>query len=143
MQDILNDRRPNCGSPHKDNKHLNHCTDPGWRRLFCEDVQQLKQWLYHNNQTDPELVFWIPYYLLLQGQTPMADLRPNMSPGMREAASSQDTIGWMKFLHGKVSWKIVQLQSSYGTVTGSNLMPTQWAKWLVERMAIPKLHIAP
>jgi hypothetical protein len=61
----LDDRCPNCGSPHKDNKHLNHCTDPSRCGLFCEDVRQLKQWLYHNTQTDPELVFWISYYLLL------------------------------------------------------------------------------
>jgi hypothetical protein len=62
IQDILDNRCPNCGSTHKDNKHLNRCTDPGWPSLFRKDVQQLTQWLYHNNQTDPELAFWIPYY---------------------------------------------------------------------------------
>jgi hypothetical protein len=29
IQGILDNRCPNCGSPHKDNKHLNRCTDPG------------------------------------------------------------------------------------------------------------------
>jgi hypothetical protein len=132
IQDILDDRCPNCGSLHEDDKHLNRCTDHSRCRLFCKDVRQLKQWLYHNNQTDPELAFWIPYYLLIQGQTPMANLGPNISPAMRKAASSKDTIGWMEFLHWKESQKIVQLQLSYGTVTGSNLTPTQWAKRLVE-----------
>jgi hypothetical protein len=34
IQDILDDRCPNCGSPREDNKHLNRCTDEGrWRKF--------------------------------------------------------------------------------------------------------------
>ncbi len=39
IQDILDNRCSNCGSPHKDNKLLNLCTDPGRCRLFCKNVQ--------------------------------------------------------------------------------------------------------
>jgi hypothetical protein len=46
----------------------------------------------YNNHTDPELPFWIPYYLLLCGQTPMSELGP-MSAAMKEAAEEQDSIG--------------------------------------------------
>jgi hypothetical protein len=34
IQDILDDRCPNCGSPREDNKHLNRCPDKGRRRKF-------------------------------------------------------------------------------------------------------------
>jgi hypothetical protein len=108
IQDILNDRCPNCGSIQEDNKHLNHCPDSGRRRLFWSDVKELQKWLY-NNHTDPELAFWIPYYLPLRGQTPMLELG-SMSPAMREAAEAQDAIGWTEFLHRKVALKITRLQ---------------------------------
>ncbi len=32
IQDILDDRCPNCGSPQEDNKHLNRCPDKGRQR---------------------------------------------------------------------------------------------------------------
>jgi hypothetical protein len=34
IQDILDDRCPNCGMPQEDNKHLNRCPDKGRRRKF-------------------------------------------------------------------------------------------------------------
>ncbi len=112
IQDILDDHCPNCGSPREDNKHLNRCPDEGRRRKFRGDVKDLQKWLSKNNQTDPELAFWIPYYLLLRGQTPMAELSNTtrhlhspstmMTATTRKAAASQDSIGWTEFLHGKV-----------------------------------------
>jgi hypothetical protein len=91
IQDILDDRCPNCGSIQEDKKHLNPCPDSGRRRLFRSDAKELQKWLY-NNHFDPELAFWIPYYLLLWGQTPMSELG-SMSPAMREAVEAQDAIG--------------------------------------------------
>jgi hypothetical protein len=45
IQDILDDRCPNCGKQGEDNKHLNTCTDPGQICLFCDGVQQLSTWM--------------------------------------------------------------------------------------------------
>ncbi len=70
IQDILDDRCPNCGSPREDNKHLNRCPDEGRQQKFQENVKDLQKWLSRNNQTDPKLAFWIPYYLVrLQWQS--------------------------------------------------------------------------
>ncbi len=123
IQDILDDPSPNCGSPREDNKHLNRFPDKGRQQKFQEDVKDLQKWLSWNNQTDPKLAFLIPYYLLLQGQTPMAELSnmtrylhsPStmMTATMRDAAASQDAISWTEFLHRKVSLKIAQMQESY------------------------------
>ena len=55
---------------------------------------------------------------------------------MREAAASQDFIGWTEFLHGKVSVKIAQMQESYGRLASSKQSHRQWMKRLVERLIL-------
>ncbi len=40
IQDILDNRCLNCGSPWEDNKHLNRCPDKGRQRKFQEDIQR-------------------------------------------------------------------------------------------------------
>ena len=105
IQDILDDRCPNCGKRGEDNQHLNWCTDPGHVRLFHDGVCKLMKWMQKGNQTDTELAFWIREYLLHRGQVRMANLstlRP-MAAALREATESQDKIGWIEFLHSKVS----------------------------------------
>ncbi len=44
--------------------------------------------------------------------TNLATLRP-MSRAFQEVTQSQDEIGWVKFLHGKVSKKICTLQGAH------------------------------
>ena len=97
IQDILDDRCPNCGKRGEDNHHLNQCRDPGRVRLFREGVCKLTKWMQRGNQTDTELAFWIREYLLHRGQVRMANLATFwlMSAALREAAESQDMIGWI------------------------------------------------
>ena len=64
IQDILDDRCPNCGKQGEDNKHLNRCTNPGRVQLFRDGVRHLCKWMAARNQTDPELNFWVKEYLL-------------------------------------------------------------------------------
>jgi hypothetical protein len=101
IQDILDDRCPNCGKRGEDNHYLNRCTDPCRVCLFCNGVCKLTKWMRRENQTDTELDFLIREYLLHIGQVRMANLatlRP-MLAALQEAAESQDMIGWIEFLH--------------------------------------------
>ena len=52
IQDILDDRCPNCGERGEDNQHMNQCTDPGRVRLFRDGVRKLTKWMQKGNQTD-------------------------------------------------------------------------------------------
>jgi hypothetical protein len=61
-----------------------------------------------------------------------------MTPAMREAADSQEEIGWTEFLHRKVSLKITQMLESFGILAGCKLSGKQWTKQLVERL----IHIS-
>ncbi len=59
-----------------------------------------------------------------------------MTATTREAAASQDSIGWTEFLHGKVSVKIAQMQESYRRLASSKQSHRQWMKRLVERLIL-------
>jgi hypothetical protein len=74
IQDIFDNRCPNCGRCGEDNKQLNKCHNTGQVRLFRDSVCQLKAWMHKHNQTDIKLAFWINMYLLRRGQVQMTNL---------------------------------------------------------------------
>ena len=51
IQDILDDRCPNCGKRGKVNHNLNQCTDLGYVHLFPDGVCKLTKWMRKGNQT--------------------------------------------------------------------------------------------
>ena len=102
IQDLINDRCPNCLQRGEDAGHLNRCPDEGRQQLFREGVERLSRWMNEDNRTDPEVAYWFPKYLLLRGSVRMADLGP-MSPAFEKAARSQDMIGWRETTEGMLS----------------------------------------
>jgi hypothetical protein len=59
IQDILDDKCPNCGQARETSIHLNRCPDNGRTLLFKESVTNLSTWMHQHNRTDPELAYWI------------------------------------------------------------------------------------
>ena len=136
IQDILNDQCPNCGKQGEDNKHLNRCTNPGRVQLFRDGVRHLCKWMAKRNQTNPELIFWVREYLLHRGQVRMTNLTTlrRMSTAFSEVAQSQDGIGWVEFLHGKVSKKFRKIQDAHCILSGSHINGGDWMRQFVERL---------
>ena len=95
MQGQLDDKCPNCGLVEKA-EHLNVCPSESRTKLPEEGVELLEQWLGQDACTNSELAYWIPKYILFQGQHLMASLGP-MLASMLQAAQSQDLIGWPEF----------------------------------------------
>jgi hypothetical protein len=113
IQDILDDRCPNCSQGCETSMHLNRCPDHGRTMLFKEGVAKLSMWMHQNNCTDPELAYWIKKYLLFHGTRSFTSLVAEGGFGsldIRVAAVSQDLIRWTEFLHGKVSVEIMSIQ---------------------------------
>ncbi len=144
IQDILNNRCPNCGKQGEDNKHLNRCTDPGRIRLFQDRVGKLKRWMNKGHQTELELAFWVTQYLLHREQVRMANLAMlcPTSKTLQEGAESQDLISWGEFLHGKVLIKIHKIQEQEAhciiadtRINGANWM-MQFVRLLVESLTL-------
>ncbi len=132
----MDDRCPNCGKHGEDNKHLNTCTDPGCIRLFHDGVRQLSTWMTNQNQTDSKLAFWIREYHLHRGQVQMTNLIMiwPMSAAMYEVAQSQDAIGWMEFLHGKISTKMGKMQQAHCLLTNTSLNGDDWMVKLTKKL---------
>jgi hypothetical protein len=55
----------------------------------------------------------------------LATLWP-MSAALQEAAESQDMIGWIEFLHGKVSTKFWSIQHTHCIMVGTRISGDDW-----------------
>jgi hypothetical protein len=64
IQDLLDDKCPNCLQPQETSQHLNRCPDQGRTLLFKDGISTLVSWMHDHDRTDPELAFWIEKYLL-------------------------------------------------------------------------------
>mmetsp|Transcript_28742 Transcript_28742/g.61286 ORF Transcript_28742/g.61286 Transcript_28742/m.61286 type:complete len:178 (-) Transcript_28742:502-1035(-) len=80
------------------------------------------------DRTDPALAYWIKKYLLLHGCNSFASMSTmTATASLRQAAESQDKIGWFEFLHGKALVEIGAIQRFHCAVllcqmNGTNLM---------------------
>jgi hypothetical protein len=83
---------PNCGARETD-FHLMRCPDKDRTRLLIDTVKELEKWMETDGKTDPELIYWIPKYLLMRNNKPFSQLG-YMSEKMRSLTKSQDKIGW-------------------------------------------------
>jgi hypothetical protein len=68
------------------------CPDNNCTRLLVENVDELTKWMSQENQTDPEILYWIPKYILMRGDKPLSTMG-FMSPQFKALAASQDLIG--------------------------------------------------
>jgi hypothetical protein len=96
IQDLLDDKCPNCLQPQETSQHLNRCPDQGCTLLFKDSISNLVIWMHNHNQADPELAFWIEKYLLFCGERSFSSLVEEGGPAtplVSTAASSQDLIG--------------------------------------------------
>ena len=137
IQDSLDDKCPNCQQHQETSSHLNRCPDNGRTLLFKEGVEKLAAWMNQDNRTDPALAYWIEKYLLLRGCNSFASMG-TMNTSLRQAAESQDLIGWVEFLHGKVSVEIAKLQRFHCAASPCRMNGTDWMKHFVSHL----LHIS-
>ena len=120
IQDLLDDKCPNCLQPQETSQHLNRCPDQGRTLLFKDSISNLVTWMHDHNWTDPELAFYIKKYLLFCGTRSFSSLVEEgglATPLVSTAAASQDLIGWVEFLHGKVSVEFRTIQDIHCTLS--------------------------
>ncbi len=68
------------------------CPDNNRTRLLINNVEELKKWMETDSRTDPELIYWIPKYILMQKDKKISQLG-YMSQKIHTLAESQDKIG--------------------------------------------------
>ena len=131
IQGCDDDRCPNCLVGPERHTHLNQCLDPGRSLLFEKDVEDLHQWMSKN--TDPELRYWIRYYLILRGECTMAALG-EMPPAMAEVAAGFDTIGWVDIMHGRLPLALLRYQTTYCRSVHSRMTGKDWMRQFTTRI---------
>ncbi len=141
IQDLLDDKCPNCNHPRETSNHLNQCPKAGQTLLFQDSVAALTGWVNDYNQTDAELAYWIEKSLLFQGTrsfTSLVNAGGGGSSQILTAVASQDLIEWTEFLHGKVSKEIGRIQEVHCALSPYRIMGTDWMKSLVTHL----IHIS-
>jgi hypothetical protein len=54
--------------------HLMLCTNKDRTRLLVDNTEELSKWMEKDNITDPEIEYWIPKYILMQGDKPFSEM---------------------------------------------------------------------
>jgi hypothetical protein len=132
--DLLDDKCPNCLQPQETSQHLNRCPDQGCTLLFKDSISNLVAWMHNHNRTDPELAFWIKKYLLFCSTRSFSSLVEEGEPAtllVSTAAASQDLIGWVEFLHGKVSVEFRMIQDIHCALSSCRMTGEDWMKAFV------------
>jgi hypothetical protein len=134
IQDLLEDKCPKGLQPQETSQHLNRCPDQGRTLLFKDSISNLVMWMHEHDRTDPELAFWIKKYLLFQGTRSFSSLVDAGGPAtslVSTAAASQDLIGWVEFLHRKVSVEFRTMQDIHCTLSSCQMTGEDWMKAFV------------
>jgi hypothetical protein len=134
---ILDSKCPNCKQEQEKSHHLNKCPDHGMTLLFRESVATLVHWMHEHNRTDAELDYWIEKYLIFCGTCTLTHLVQDQgSSQIRDAAVSQDAIGWVEFLHGKVSIAIAKIQEIHCKLSLCRMTSNNWMKHFIGRLLL-------
>lgn len=109
------------------------CPDDSRTKLLGENVDDLASWMSRDNQTDPEILYWIPKYILMRGDRPLLAMG-FMSPQFKALAASQDLIGWRDFTEGHISTHFYVIQSFHLAMSSSHLNGEDWIKQFITRI---------
>jgi hypothetical protein len=101
--------------------------------LLINNTDKLGQWLERDGITDQELAYWIPKYILMQGNKPFADMGA-MSSRMKALAQSQDMIGYCNFMEGHIWTHFYKIQNFHLAMSNSFLNGANWAKQFISKI---------
>ncbi len=86
-----------------------------------------------DGRTDPELIYWISKFILMQNNKPFSQLG-YMSNKMRPLAESQDKIGWRNFTEGYISSHFYNIQRFHLLMSNNFLNGSNWTKQFISKL---------
>ena len=89
--------------------------------------------MLQDDRTDPEILYWIPKFILMRGCKPLSEMGA-MSHQFRALAESQDLIGRRDFTEGYVSTHFYPIQSSHLTMSSNYLNGEDWTKQFISKL---------
>ena len=127
------DRCPSCWSRKERARHLCECPSDSRTTLFLDNVADLESWLTLNNNTDPELAYWLIKYIMGRGKLKFAELG-QLSHDLHTAAVSQDRIGWRNMMEGRITKEFYGIQCVHLSKSHSRINGNDWMKGLINRL---------
>jgi hypothetical protein len=125
-------RCPNCGR-RETAMHLMLCPDKDCTKLLTETVDEQTKWMAQDDRTDPEILYWIPKFILMRGDKRFSEMGA-MSHQSRALAASQDLIGWRDFTERYISTHFYVIQSFHLTMSSSYLNGEDWTKQFISKL---------
>jgi len=122
---------PNCKKKETAD-HPNPCENSDRTKLLTLMADKLGNWM-SSNYGHPDLTYWLPRYIRLQGICRFQDL-PGLLPEMRKVARSQDLIPWTSVVRGKLSLEIMNLQAHHLICSPSKHNPHSLGKKLISQI---------
>jgi hypothetical protein len=122
----------NCGQQ-KTAMHIMLRTNEDCTKLPIKNIEDLTEWIAWDNKTDPEILYWIPKYILMRGDKPLSEMGC-MSPQSKALACSQDLIGWRDFTEGYISTHFYEIQSFHLAISSSYLNGEDWTKQFISKL---------
>jgi hypothetical protein len=86
-----------------------------------------------DNRTDPEILYWIPKYILMRGDKPLSEMG-FMSPQFKALTKSQDLIGWREFTEGYISTHFYRIQSFHLAMSSGYLNGEDWTQQFISKI---------
>jgi hypothetical protein len=86
-----------------------------------------------DGRTDPELIYWIPKYILMRNDKPFSQLG-YMSKQMHPLAESQDKIRWRNFTEGYISSHFYNIHRFHLLMSSSYLNSSDWTKQFITKI---------
>jgi hypothetical protein len=113
--------------------HLMRYPDDDRTCLLINNVEELEKWMETDGRTDPELIYWIPKYILMQNDKKISFLG-YMSQKMRTLAESKDKIGWRSFTEGYISTHFYNIHRFHLSMSSSYLNSVDWTKEFISKI---------
>ena len=100
---------------------------------LLRSIELLDDWLDRTG-TDKFLRRCLVQFAKGRGGQTMLQITCSMSQAYRRLASSQDEIGWRRFMEGMISKEMLSIQQRHLILTGSTWTIAAWAKGLVVKL---------
>lgn len=127
------DKCPCCQEPGETTTHLIWCADSGMANRWEESLEELEEWM-SEEETDPDIMECI--LTALKPREPMHFSGHCEGGSAKQAAASQDEIGWYHFVEGKIAKSWEQAQHEYYMTKGSTKLGRGWAAGLAGGAAV-------
>ena len=124
---------PSCNRAVETCSHVLRCRDEGRVAALQHSIGLMNKWL-RSVGTDPRLRQCIIQYARGRGGTTLEHIARPFGSSYQHLATSQDKIGWRRFMEGMISKEMVSIQESFLTKCNSTWTIETWTKGLVVKL---------